>query len=183
MTPRAQTCNEGPNPTHPVCIYDIISPSVHIVFDIGVIGIGLILRFVEGISSTSLQALAWAIPSLVSSCILRPVSWAVLWTVLRAILWTILWTISQIVSWTVSCATDCATSRRPFCTACLAEFVVHTCAIRSATAWGIIQCSKGEEELDAEEWELDLLLEADDKDPTVIAREDNEICGWEELRV
>jgi hypothetical protein len=35
--------------------------------------------------------------------------------------------------------------------------------------------ARGEEELEAEEWEIDLLLEADDKDPTVITRDDNEI--------
>jgi hypothetical protein len=43
--------------------------------------------------------------------------------------------------------------------------------------------ARGEEELEIEEWEMDLLLEADNKDPTVIARDDNKIQGWEELRV
>jgi hypothetical protein len=35
--------------------------------------------------------------------------------------------------------------------------------------------ARGEEELEVEEWEMDLLLEADDEDPTVIVRDDNKI--------
>jgi hypothetical protein len=35
--------------------------------------------------------------------------------------------------------------------------------------------ARGEEELDMEEWEMDLLLKADNEDPMVIARDDNKI--------
>jgi hypothetical protein len=48
---------------------------------------------------------------------------------------------------------------------------------------GSSSAARGEEELEVEEWEMDLLLEADDEDPMVITRDDNEIRGWEELRV
>ena len=40
---------------------------------------------------------------------------------------------------------------------------------------GLSSAVRGEDELDGEEWEIDLLLEADDKDPIVIARDDNKI--------
>ena len=94
--------------THPVCLHEKF-PSVHIARDISVIVLTLTPCFLKGlVSSIVSRALACAVPSLVG----------------------------RTVSRTVSRTLDGANTGKDFFagTACLAGFVVCTCAVESATA-------------------------------------------------